>query len=31
MQQAQLWIFIAVMAALVVCGCIMTRKPKKGR
>jgi hypothetical protein len=29
MQQAQLGLFIAAMAAWVVCGCILTRKPRK--
>jgi hypothetical protein len=29
MQQVQLGIFVAAMIALVVCGCILTRKPKK--
>ena len=29
MQQLYLGIFVAVMTALVVCGCILTRKPKK--
>jgi len=29
MQQLYLGIFVAVMIALVVCGCILTRKPKK--
>ena len=29
MQLMQLGIFLAVMTALVVCGCIFTRKPKK--
>ncbi len=29
MQQLYLGIFVAVMMALVVCGCILTRKPKK--
>ena len=29
MQQAQLGLFFAVVAAGVVCGCILTRKPKK--
>jgi hypothetical protein len=29
MQQAQLGIFVAAMIALVVCGCILTRKPTK--
>jgi len=31
MQQAQLAIFLAAMIALVVCGCIFTRKPTKCR
>jgi hypothetical protein len=31
MQQAQLAIFFAALAAWVVCGCIFTRKPKKSR
>jgi hypothetical protein len=29
MQQAQLGMFFAAVAAWVVCGCILTRKPKK--
>jgi hypothetical protein len=29
MQQLQLWIFWAIVAAWVVCGCILTRKPRK--
>jgi hypothetical protein len=29
MQQVQLGIFVAAMIAIVVCGCIFTRKPKK--
>ena len=29
MQQVQLGIFVAAMIALVVCGCILTRKPEK--
>jgi hypothetical protein len=29
MQQLQFGIFVAAMIALVVCGCILTRKPKK--
>ncbi len=29
MQQMQLWIFLALMAAFLVCGCILTRKPTK--
>jgi hypothetical protein len=29
MQQAQLGIFFAALAAWVVCGCILTRKPKR--
>jgi len=29
MQQLQLWIFWAIVAAWLVCGCILTRKPKK--
>jgi hypothetical protein len=29
MQQLQLWIFWAIVAAWIVCGCIFTRKPKK--
>lgn len=29
MQQLYLGIFVAIMTALVVCGCILTRKPKK--
>jgi hypothetical protein len=29
MQQLQLWIFLAIGAAFVVCGCILTRKPGK--
>jgi|SRR3974390_3447781 len=28
MQQIQLWIFWAIVAAWLVCGCILTRKPK---
>ena len=31
MQQLQLGIFLAAMIALVVCGCILTRKPKKSQ
>jgi hypothetical protein len=30
MQQAQLGLFFAAVFAWVVCGCIFTRKPKKG-
>ena len=29
MQQLQLWIFWAIVAAFLVCGCILTRKPTK--
>jgi hypothetical protein len=29
MQQLQLGIFVAAMIAVVVCGCIFTRKPRK--
>ncbi len=29
MQQTQLWIFWAIVAAWMVCGCILTRKPRK--
>jgi hypothetical protein len=29
MQQMQLWIFWAIATAFVVCGCILTRKPRK--
>jgi len=29
MQQMQLWIFWAIVAAFIVCGCIFTRKPTK--
>jgi hypothetical protein len=29
MQQMQLWIFWAIVAAFIVCGCILTRKPTK--
>ena len=29
MQQTQLWIFWAIVAAFVVCGCILTRKRTK--
>jgi hypothetical protein len=29
MQQLQLGIFVAAMIALVACGCIFTRKPRK--
>jgi hypothetical protein len=29
MQQMQLWIFWAIVAAFIVCGCILTRKPRK--
>jgi hypothetical protein len=29
MQQMQLWIFWAIVTAFVVCGCILTRKPRK--
>ena len=29
MQQMQLWIFLAIVAAFIVCGCILTRKPTK--
>jgi hypothetical protein len=29
MQQMQLWIFWAIVAAFLVCGCILTRKPTK--
>jgi hypothetical protein len=29
MQQMQLWVFWAIVAAFIVCGCILTRKPRK--
>jgi hypothetical protein len=29
MQQMQLWLFWAIATAFVVCGCILTRKPRK--
>jgi hypothetical protein len=29
MQQIQLWTFWAIVAAFIVCGCILTRKPTK--
>jgi hypothetical protein len=29
MQQMPLWIFCAIVAAFVVCGCMLTRKPTK--
>jgi hypothetical protein len=29
MQQLQLWIFWAIVAAWIVCGCILTRKSRK--
>ncbi|MFZ1150795.1 MAG: hypothetical protein WAR76_13820 [Xanthobacteraceae bacterium] len=29
MQQMQLWIFSSIVAAFLVCGCILTRKPTK--
>jgi hypothetical protein len=29
MQQMQLWIFWSILAAFIVCGCILTRKPTK--
>ncbi len=29
MQQMQLWIFWSIVAAFIVCGCILTRKPTK--
>ena len=29
MQQMQLWVFWAIVTAFVVCGCILTRKPRK--
>jgi hypothetical protein len=29
MQQMQLWVFWAIVAAFIVCGCILTRKPTK--
>ena len=29
MQQMQLWIFWSIIAAFIVCGCILTRKPTK--
>ena len=29
MQQMQLWIFWSIIAAFLVCGCILTRKPTK--
>ena len=28
-QQMQLWVFLAIAAAFLVCGCILTRKPRK--
>jgi hypothetical protein len=29
MQQMQLWTFWAIVAAFIVCGCILTQKPRK--
>jgi hypothetical protein len=29
MPQMQLWIFWSIVAAFIVCGCILTRKPRK--
>jgi hypothetical protein len=29
MPQMQLWVFWAIVTAFIVCGCILTRKPKK--
>jgi hypothetical protein len=29
MRQIQLWTFWAIVAAFIVCGCILTRKPRK--
>jgi hypothetical protein len=29
MQQTQLWIFWSFVAAFIVCGCVLTRKPGK--
>jgi hypothetical protein len=29
MQQMQLWIFWVIVTAFVVCGCILTRKPRE--
>jgi len=29
MPQMQLWIFWAIVTAFIICGCILTRKPKK--
>ena len=29
MQQLQLWIFLVIVTAFIVCGCILTRKPKR--
>ena len=29
MPQMQLWVFLAIVTAFLVCGCILTRKPKK--
>jgi hypothetical protein len=29
MQQMQLWIFLAIVAAFIGCGCILMRKPRK--
>ena len=31
MQQLQLGIFLSIVFAFIVCGCIMTRKPTKRR
>jgi hypothetical protein len=31
MQQVPLWIFWAIVAAFLVCGCILTREPAKKR
>jgi hypothetical protein len=29
MPQMQLWVFWAIVTAFIVCGCILTRKPRK--
>ncbi|MGB5181708.1 MAG: hypothetical protein WBO12_05915 [Xanthobacteraceae bacterium] len=29
MQQMQIWIFLSILAAFIVCGCILTRKATK--
>jgi hypothetical protein len=29
MQQMQLWAFWAIVTAFIICGCILTRKPRK--